>query len=158
MSLKWINRLLLHPSNLFDHKQIMIKNDTDTKVSTIIQHESNWSNCLPHEILFKIFKYHSFNAQGDIRKINNLKLVCKQWCLVASDQRLLHSLDLSKFTIKSSLKRILKIKKFEYLVSLNVNSLKEFTCDNLEQILTNCNPINLKELNVANCEKITTSK
>jgi len=81
------------------------------------------------------------------------------WCQVASDMRLWHHLDLSMFSFRTSVKRILNSRiKLDYLVKLNLNHMKEFTCDHLYQILSNCNPLVLKELNLAHCEKIQVSK
>ncbi len=120
---------------------------------------SLWGNSLPYEILFKIFKLFSFTIKGDVRRLNNLKFVSRQWCQVASDMRLWHHLDLSMFSFRTSVKRILNSRiKLDYLVKLNLNHMKEFTCDHLYQILSNCNPLVLKELNLAHCEKIQVSK
>ncbi len=119
---------------------------------------SNWSDVVPYEILFKIFDYYTHTIDGDIRKLNNLKIVCKHWNHVASDERLMHSLNISKFNLKASIKRLLNQKTFNYLASLNLSNLKDFTCDNLDSILSKCNPIHMKELKLANCEKITVSK
>ena len=145
-----VKRLQKSPVKLelnYDRKQ-----NTEDQVSL-------WANSLPYEILFKIFNQFSYTIKGDVRRLNSLKLVCRQWCHVASDMRLWHHLDLSMFTYRTSVKRILNSKiKLDYLVKLSLNQMKEFTCDNLNQILSNCNPHMLKELSLAHCEKIHVSK
>lgn len=148
-----IKRLQKHPIKLDYDSESGVRSEPDANETSL------WANFVPYEIMFKIFKQFSFMIQGDVRKLNSLKLVCRQWCRVASDERLWHYLDMSAFSFKSSVKRILSTpRQFDYLVKLNLNHMKEFTCDNLNQILSRCNPNVVKELNLACCDKIQVSK
>jgi hypothetical protein len=56
---------------------------------------SNWSDGLPYEIMLKIFKFYAHDLNGDLKKLENLK-VCKNWLNVASDNELWYSLNMSK--------------------------------------------------------------
>lgn len=129
-----------------------------TQTESPLEKLSNeWSSQLPDEILFKIFKYYSYIVHGDIRKLNTLKLVSKQWRTVASDLRLWHHIDMSKLCFKLSIRRVLNAPSFSYLTKLDLNNLKELTCDDLFKVLSRSNA-GLRELNLANCSKIAESK
>lgn len=121
------------------------------------------------------------NCNGNIRELNKIKNVCKNWSIVANDAKLWHNLKFSslleqeltsnttdKITIQQNVLKIeTKIKslcsnvdvktKFNYIRILDLSDLNFLTCDHLELILSNCNSKYIFDLSLANCKKINNS-
>lgn len=144
--------------------------------------DSDWADGLPYEILLQIFRYHALmNCNGNMRELNKIKNVCKNWSIVANDAKLWHNLKFStlleqeftsnttdKITIQQNVFKIeTKIKSlcsnadlkanFNYIRILDLSDLYFLTCDHLELILSNCNSKNIFDLSLANCKKINNS-
>ena len=164
--------------------------DSDTKSSVAfkdapVQEEfisttPNRSDELPYEIMLKIFKYYTVDANGDLNKLKILQNVCKYWKLVGDDPKLWHHIHFSllfgyakfksnelsskKFSqsfekkLIKFLKLVAKENRFQYLVNLNLNNTYCLTCDQLDLILCKTKPSMITQLDLSHCKNLHLSK
>ena len=157
----------------------MASNDEHVQAE-IISTTPNRSDELPYEIMLKIFKYYSVDANGDLNKLNVLKNVCKFWHLVGNDAKLWHHIDFSllfgyakfksnelsskKFSqsfekkLVEFLKLVAKEDRFQYLEHLNLNNTYCLTCDQLDLILCKTKPSMITQLDLSHCKNLHLSK
>jgi hypothetical protein len=168
--------LLKSPSKRL-RKTSLRNSNSSFSISNDYEYSDNWSRRIPYEILLKIFSDFIRRSNGDLRKLDEFKKVCKLWSWVADDAKLYGSVDLSTHSAlhnsslnnKSSvqmnkfaarLRKLLNLEreKFKFITELNLNRLTCLTYDSFESMLKNyCNSAQLKYLNISNCKKLNHS-